>query len=392
MMEVEIPDMESLVKSPPKTESENEIAIVSTHPSPFEKIAKKTSAVLHMIRATLAKAKVAKSHRKSILEGAVCLIADLNEQAAEIGTLQANIALLEAKAPEFLSLKEQVAALKTENAVLVQKIAQSPTAQAPALPQPQSSSSATPSYANALKRIPPSKRKAKNISLVFAKDKDTSSEEVKETLLKALAPSKIKTGIRNVKKLAKGGVAIECDTAKGTESILQEINSNEKLRLAFEAKTPAKRLPRLIIYDVDETVDKAEFINILVSQNDGIKEQDIKSSFKLKSRQAGKSHWVIEAHPKAFHSLLRRRKIYFEWHMLSLREFLRPTRCYKCNRFGHISTNCQNAETCPQCGEEGHKQPDCKSEAKCINCTEANMKFKLTKSPAERILLFVQTL
>ncbi|GBO09324.1 hypothetical protein AVEN_2999-1, partial [Araneus ventricosus] len=378
MMEVEIPDMESLVKSPPKTESENEIAIVSTHPSPFEKIAKKTSAVLHMIRATLAKAKVAKSHRKSILEGAVCLIADLNEQAAEIGTLQAKIALLEAKAPEFLSLKEQVAALKTENAALVQKIAQIPTAQAPALPQPQSSSSAAPSYANALKRIPPSKRKAKNISLVFAKDKDTSSEEVKETLLKALAPSKIKTGIRNVKKLAKGGVAIECDTAKGTESILQEINSNEKLRSAFEAKMPAKRLPRLIIYDVDETVDKTEFINILVNQNNGIKEQDIKSSFKLKSRQAGKSHWVIEAHPKAFHSLLRRRKIYFEWHMLSLREFLRPTRCYKCNRFGHISTNCQNAETCPQCGEEGHKQPDCKSEAKCINCTEANMKFKLS--------------
>ncbi|GBM42204.1 hypothetical protein AVEN_174645-1 [Araneus ventricosus] len=279
--------MESLLKSPPRAEMGNEIAIVSTHPSPFEKIAKKTSAVLHMIRATLAKAKVAKSHRKSILEGAVCLIAEMNEQAAEIGTLQAKIALLEAKAPEFISLKEQVATLKTENAVLEQKAAQSATIQALTVPQQQSSSSTTPSYANALKGIPPNKRKAKNFSLVFAKDKDTSSEEVKETLLKALAPSKIKTGIKNVRKLAKGGVAIECDSAKGTESILQEINDNEQLRSAFEAKTPAKRLPRLIIYDVDETIEKTAFISTLVIQNEGIREHDIKSSFKLKaSRQA----------------------------------------------------------------------------------------------------------
>ncbi|GBO04454.1 hypothetical protein AVEN_272490-1 [Araneus ventricosus] len=378
MIELEIPEMGSLLKSPSKEELENEIEIVSTHPSAFEKVAKKTSAVLNKTRATLAKAKVAKSHRQSILEGTVCLIAALNEQAAEIGTLQAKIALLEAKAPEFNLLKEQVVALKTENAVLGQRAAQTTSLQALAAPQQQSSSSMASSYANALKRVPPNKRKAKNVSLVFAKNKDTSSEEVKETLLKALAPSKIKIGIRNVRKLAKGGVAIECDSINGTESILQEINGNEQLRSTFEAKAPAKRLPRIIIYDVDETVEKDAFVNTLISQNEGIREQDIYSCFKLKSRQAGKSHWVVEAHPRTFHSLLRRRKIFFEWHRFSLREFLRPTRCYKYNRFGHIITNCQHAETCPQCGEEGHKKPECKNEAKCINCTETNLKYKLT--------------
>ncbi|GBN59800.1 hypothetical protein AVEN_211748-1 [Araneus ventricosus] len=246
----------------------------------------------------------------------------------------------------------------------------------PCPPQP-SSSSAAASYADALKRVPPSKRKAKNVSLVFAKNKETSSEEVKETLLKALAPSKIKIVIRNVKKLAKGGVAIECDSVKGTESILNEINTNQQLSNTFEAKTPAKRLPRIVIYDVDEAVQKEEFVTMLISQNEGIREQDIKSSFKLKSKKAGKFHWVIETQTKTFHSLLRRKTIFFEWHRLSIREFLRPTRCYKCNRFGHISTNCQHTETCPHCGEEGHKKPKCKNEAKCINCTEANLKYKL---------------
>ncbi|GBN97533.1 hypothetical protein AVEN_125369-1 [Araneus ventricosus] len=184
MMEQEIPDMDSLIQSPSKDEMDNEIEIVCTHPSPFDKVAKKTSAVLHKIRATLAKA-----------------------NAAEIGTLQARIALLEAKVPEFNALKEQDVALKAENAVLVSPFT-------------------APSYANALKRVPPSKSKAKNVSLVFVKNKDTSSEEVKETLLKALAPSKNETRIRNVKNLAKGGVAIESDSVKGTESLLKEINSN----------------------------------------------------------------------------------------------------------------------------------------------------------------------
>ncbi|GBN63104.1 hypothetical protein AVEN_138102-1 [Araneus ventricosus] len=247
--------MDSLIESPSKDEMDNEIEIVSTHPSPFHKVAKRTSAVLHKIRATLAKSNVSKGNRKSILDGTVCLIASLNEQAAEIVSLQARIALLEAKVPEFNALKEQVVALKAENAVFVQSAAQvsSNLALAPPL---QTSPSTAPSYANALKRVPPSKRKAKNVSLVFAKNKDTSSEEVKETLLKAPAPSKIKTRIRNVRKLAKGGVAIECDSVKATESLLKEINSNEQLRTSFEAKVPTKRLPRLIIYEIDEAVEK----------------------------------------------------------------------------------------------------------------------------------------
>ncbi|GBN25119.1 hypothetical protein AVEN_228896-1 [Araneus ventricosus] len=155
------------------------------------------------------------------------------------------------------------------------------------------------------------------------------------------------------------------------------MNSNQQLSNAFEAKAPTKRLPRVVIYDVDEAVSKEDFIGTLANQNEGLREQDFPSCFKLKSKQSGKCHWVIEVQPKTFHSLLRRKKVFFEWNRLSLREFLRPTRCYKCNRFGHISTNCQQAESCPQCGEEGHKKAECTNEAKCINCTEANNKYKL---------------
>ncbi|GBM63085.1 hypothetical protein AVEN_68541-1 [Araneus ventricosus] len=233
------------------------------------------------------------------------------------------------------------------------------------------------SFSEAVTWVPANKRKAKNVSLVFARNKDTFSEEVKETIQKVLAPSKLNVGIRNIKKLAKGEVAIECDSAKDTEKILKEINSNTGLNNVLDAKKPTKKLHRIVMYDIEYTIPKEEVLETITSQNEELKSQDIKILFKLRSKQAGKCHWIVETQQKTFHALLRKKIIFFECQRLSLREFLRPTRCYKGNKFEHISPNCPNAESCPQCGEEGHKTADCAQAAKCINCSEANGKFNL---------------
>lgn len=53
-------------------------------------------------------------------------------------------------------------------------------------------------------------------------------------------------------------------------------------------------------------------------------------------------------------------------------------RCYKCQSFGHHSSNCTNTSVCGYCGEDGHETRDCQnkeiSEKKCcINCKQANL-------------------
>lgn len=65
----------------------------------------------------------------------------------------------------------------------------------------------------------------------------------------------------------------------------------------------------------------------------------------------------------------------YDWKKFNFREYLRPRKCYKCNRFGHISTKCDGEECCPLCGETDHKRAECTKEAKCVNCTHANVKF-----------------
>ena len=45
-----------------------------------------------------------------------------------------------------------------------------------------------------------------------------------------------------------------------------------------------------------------------------------------------------------------------------------PIRCYKCQRFGHVTGRCKHSETCARCSETGHKDDTCTKGYKCINC------------------------
>ena len=47
---------------------------------------------------------------------------------------------------------------------------------------------------------------------------------------------------------------------------------------------------------------------------------------------------------------------------------IQPTRCYKCNRYGHTAKLCKNEITCAKCSNK-HPTKECDSQIKkCINC------------------------
>ena len=60
---------------------------------------------------------------------------------------------------------------------------------------------------------------------------------------------------------------------------------------------------------------------------------------------------------------------------------IKPTRCFKCNKFGHVANLCKNNTHCCKCGSDQHSQKDCSSQSmKCVNC-DGNHAASDTKCP-----------
>jgi len=62
-------------------------------------------------------------------------------------------------------------------------------------------------------------------------------------------------------------------------------------------------------------------------------------------------------------------RIYLGFQSFTVQEFVpRPVRCYKCQRYGHVATNCRGSARCPKCGES-HGYEECTTETpSCLHC------------------------
>lgn len=64
-------------------------------------------------------------------------------------------------------------------------------------------------------------------------------------------------------------------------------------------------------------------------------------------------------------------KFYIGWQSCHFRDYQPITRCYQCQRYGHIAKHCRNQVACSHCGA-AHAFKDCSnttSKPACVNCT-----------------------
>nr|GBN90006.1 hypothetical protein AVEN_15762-1 [Araneus ventricosus] len=360
-IELEPPLQDATEQGQEEKELETSIRITSAHslkePSQYEEMARVTTAAITKITAVLVKARLSSENRKLVQAELETLASVLFDKVEENGSLKAQVAMLQ---DENTTLHARAAAPRIQEPQ-VQHQEQAPQKQVPK------------SYSAILKEKARKRPPPRHVSLVYPRSEETSSEEVKDTLLQEVDLSKANLGIKNIRKISKGRVAIECRSNKDLGKLLDEINANEKISSTLEARIPAKKLPRIIIYDAKRSVTKEELLTKIVAQNE-MDEKQVKVLFSLNARTRNKCHWVLEAQPAEFKKILKRGKLTFEWSRLSLREFVRPTRSFRCNHYGHISTRCEANETCPCCGEEGHKGHECEQPE---NCTAANKKYNI---------------
>ena len=142
-------------------------------------------------------------------------------------------------------------------------------------------------------------------------------EKTKETVLKIVSPIAKKLKVKHIKKISGNGILVETAGQKDLTTLLKY----RKLREAgFVVNVPAKKCPRVIIYDVSRA-NNDEIMKALIEQN---LETNTKEMFRRQVRLAFKTgdrkkerlsagNWVVETSKEAREILIKKERIYIGW-------------------------------------------------------------------------------
>lgn len=130
----------------------------------------------------------------------------------------------------------------------------------------------------------------------------------------------------------------------------------------------------LDVLECDENNLVNDIININNLEIDDYNNFKIIKKFKIKNS----AYLVLEVSSAIRCKILTKNgnKLYVGWRACLCTDYFSVTRCFKCSRFGHISSRCNKDTVCCNCARN-HDSKECNSDIlKCINCTELNSKLK----------------
>ena len=150
------------------------------------------------------------------------------------------------------------------------------------------------------------------------------------------------------------------------EVMRKALLEKESIKDNSRITTSKRGRDRLILLSVSKEIEEEDLAKILGEELDE-QNMDYEIERKLVTK-AGNHNWVINVDERAKSYLLARKRICIDYERIRVVEYIQITRCYRCQKFGHTSYKCENAQVCPKC-VENHAEKECKSEVlKCGNC------------------------
>lgn len=204
-----------------------------------------------------------------------------------------------------------------------------------------------------------------------------SSEDTKKELMKTIDPKRSKIHVKNLRKIRDNGILIETETKYDLAKIAASSDLKER---GFKIERPGKKEPRILIYDVQNSLGEQEIKDAIYEQNPDLVENiekskfdmEFKLQFRVGKRREDFTNWVAEVTPDLRNRIRKMGRIYIEWQCCRIQDFIGLSRCYKCQGYGHIAKYCrQENSTCSHCAQDGHKESECQKKgepAKCASC------------------------
>ncbi|KAG8238846.1 hypothetical protein J437_LFUL018295 [Ladona fulva] len=243
-------------------------------------------------------------------------------------------------------------------------------------------------YSDIIKGIQEETKEKKEI-LVLPKDgtQIEDAKKVKQVVMKTVDPGKENIKILSIRRSGKKGVIIQtnsnADKDKLMTGLMKENLEKEGLKLA----TTGKLLPKIIIFSVDRNEDMEEFKRNIYRQNlkdTSITEEQFSEGCKFKfttgRRENKYCHKVFEVIPEIREKIMEKEKVYIGWESQFVKDYMGVSRCYNCQRFGHVAKVCREKQPiCAHCAQNRHTDKDCPNQAKeerCANCFKFGKHFR----------------
>lgn len=220
---------------------------------------------------------------------------------------------------------------------------------------------------------------------------DAPAGDARRVLETALVSRNSATRVSRITSVGGGGLLIEAPSEEDLQALEREVACVTEIGDNYSCSKPQKRRPQIIIFGLDNSVDRAGLQDSLGIKNHYLLDERNRPRYSVDFPVKGKrsTHWVVSLDPAIYKMIWREGGLYHGLSRHRFDNFFSVRQCRHCRRYGHIARFCPQADAslCDGCGLD-HETNACPGPF-CVNCEHANQQFRanyeVNHRPTDRI-------